>query len=131
MLNILLAVAVAAGMSSCKEDWTVKNVPPIPEVAQGFGYVSGFENGGSVMFAVEAPAAGSYTIEVVGRGTTEGSAGTGEISCGTSSAPLTFSNLGSWAGQTVSLQLQAGTNDIIISAGQGNGLFHIDYIELK
>lgn len=117
--------------ASCKEDWTIKNVPPIPESAQGFGYVSGFENGGSVLFAVEVQSEGTYTIGIVGRGTTEGTAGTGEISANGTSAALNFANLGSWAEQTVTLPLKAGINDIEISGAGGNGLFHIDYIELK
>lgn len=117
--------------TSCKEDWTIKEVPAIPESAQGFGYVSGFENGGSVLFAVEVPADGTYTIAVVGRGTTEGTAGTGEISANGTSVELNFSNLGSWAEQTVTLPLNGGINDIEISGAGGNGLFHIDYIELK
>lgn len=117
--------------TSCKEDWTIKDVPPIPESAQGFGYVAGFENGGSVLFAVEADADATYTIAVVGRGTTEGTAGTGKISANGMSVALSFSNLGSWAEQAVSLPLKKGINNIEISAAGGNGLFHIDYIELK
>lgn len=131
-LVFTMILAGAALLSaSCKEDWTIKDVPAIPESAQGFGYVSGFEGGGSVLFAVEVPSDGTYTIGVVGRGTTEGSLGTGEISANGTSAALTFGNLGSWAEETVTLPLKAGVNDIEISGAGGNGLFHIDYIELK
>lgn len=126
----MMAAAVMLS-ASCKEDWTIKNVPAIPESAQGFGYVAGFEGGGSVLFAVEVPADGTYTVCVVGRGTTEGTAGTGEISANGTSVALDFENLGSWAVQTVTLPLKAGINDIEISGNGGNGLFHIDYIELK
>lgn len=131
IFKIMIAVMVLALSTSCKEDWTVKEVPPVPEKAQGFGYVSGFENDGSVIFAVEVPSAGTYNITVVGRGSVEGTPGTGEIKAGKSQANLSFTNIGSWAGQTVSLQLETGTNYVEILAGTGNGLFHIDYIELK
>lgn len=131
LIYTMIMAATVLLSASCKEDWTIKDVPPIPESAQGFGYVAGFDGGGSVLFAVEVPADGTYTIGVVGRGTTEGTAGTGEITANGTSVALNFANLGSWGEQTVTLPLKAGINDIEISGNGGNGLFHIDYIELK
>lgn len=127
---IALFVAVVS-FTGCKKDWTIKDAPAIQERPNGFGYVSGFENGGDVLYAVEVASAGNYQIVVRGRATEEGVPGTGVISAGSSQASFTFANIGAWQDANVTLSLEAGVNDITVSAGDGNGLFHLDYIELK
>lgn len=129
---IVAMVAAVFLMTSCRNDWTIKDMPPVPEKADGAGYVTGFdESEAAVIIPVEVPAAGNYRIAVCGRASQDGTPGTGAISCGSSSAQLSFGQAYSWAESEVTLSLEAGVNNLVISGENGNGLFHIDYIEVR
>lgn len=123
----LLALLTA----SCKEDWTIKDVPVIPEKAVGPGYVAGFEEDGSLIIPVEVAADGNYTVTVTGRASEDGTTGTGTVSCGGADADISFAKAGSWSTCDVTLPLKKGANDVVISKGGGNGLFHVDFIDVK
>lgn len=129
---VVVFVAVAILMGSCRNDWTIKDMPPVPEKAEGAGYVAGMENeGAAVVIPVEVASAGPCTVVVCGRATKDGTPGTGSISSGSSSAQITFNQAYTWSECEVTLTLEAGVNDVVISGDEGNGLFHIDYIEVK
>lgn len=129
---IIAFIAMAGLMSSCRNDWTIKDMPPVPEKADGAGYVTGLETeGAAVIIPVEAASAGPRTIVVRGRATQDGTPGTGSISCGSASAQVTFSQAYTWSDCEVTLDLEAGVNDVVISGKDGNGLFQVDYIEVR
>lgn len=119
-------------LGSCRNDWTIKDMPPVPEKAAGAGYVTGFDSeDASIVIPVQVESAGSHTVTVRGRAVSDEAAGTGTISAGTSSATLTFNEAYVWSDCEVSLELQAGVNEIIISGANGNGAFQVDYIDVK
>lgn len=127
---VLAAVAVL--LSSCRNDWTIKDMPPVPEKADGAGYVEGFDaTGAAAVIPVEVDAGGSYRIAVRGRATEDGTAGTGQIACGASTAALTFDQAYTWGDCEVTLDLAAGVNYLEISGEGANGLFQIDYLEIR
>lgn len=129
---LIVFIAMAWLMSSCRNDWTIKDMPPVPEKADGAGYVTGLETeGAAVIIPVEAASAGPRTIVVRGRATEDGTPGTGSISCGSASAQVTFSQAYTWSDCEVTLDLEAGVNDVVISGKDGNGLFQVDYIEVR
>ena len=128
----IVAVAMVALMTSCRNDWTIKDMPPVPEKADGAGYVTGFDEVESaVIIPVEVSAAGNYKVAVRGRASQDGTAGTGSIAADGSSAQLSFQQAYSWSDCEVTLNLEAGVNNLVISGEGGNGLFHIDYIEVR
>ena len=125
-------VALTLLCGSCRNDWTIKDMPPVPAKANGAGYVSGFEaDGASLIIPVEVPADGEYTILIKGRASLGDTPGEGVVSTGSSSASFTLGKAYEWNDATVKLNLKAGVNDMRISKGSGNGLFQIDYIELQ
>lgn len=129
---LIAFIAMAWLMSSCRNDWTIKDMPPVPEKADGAGYVTGLETeGAAVIIPVEAASAGPRAIVVRGRATEDGTPGTGSISCGSASAQVTFSQAYTWSDCEVTLDLEAGVNDVVISGKDGNGLFQVDYIEVR
>ena len=129
---LIAFIAMAWLMSSCRNDWTIKDMPPVPEKADGAGYVTGLETeGAAVIIPVEAASAGPRTIVVRGRATEDGTPGTGSISCGSASAQVSFSQAYTWSDCEVTLDLEAGVNDVVISGKDGNGLFQVDYIEVR
>lgn len=129
---IIAFIAMAGLMSSCRNDWTIKDMPPVPEKADGAGYVTGLETeGAAVTIPVEVSAAGSRTIVVRGRATRDGSPGTGSITSGSASAQISFSQAYTWSDCEVTLDFEAGVNDVVISGKDGNGLFQVDYIEVR
>lgn len=128
---IIAFIAVAGLMSSCRNDWTIKDMPPVPEKADGAGYVTGLETeGAAVTIPVEVSSAGSHTIVVRGRATQDGTPGTGSITSASASAQITFSQAYTWSDCEVTLNLEAGVNNVVISGKDGNGLFQVDYIEV-
>lgn len=131
-MTLIAAAAASLLFCSCRNDWTIKDMPPVPEKAEGAGYVKGFETpGASIMIPVEVESAGAKTIVVRGRAVNDGTPGTGTISVDNSSAPISFDEAYKWSDCTVTLNLQAGVNNIMISGGDGNGAFQVDYIDLK
>ena len=129
---IIAFIAVAGLMSSCRNDWTIKDMPPVPEKADGAGYVTGLETeGAAVTIPVEVSSAGSHTIVVRGRATQDGTPGTGSITSASASAQITFSQAYTWSDCEVTLNLEAGVNNVVISGKDGNGLFQVDYIEVS
>lgn len=129
---IIAFIAVAGLMSSCRNDWTIKDMPPVPEKADGAGYVTGLETeGAAVTIPVEVSSAGSHTIVVRGRATQDGTPGTGSITSGSASAQISFSQAYTWSDCEVTLNLEAGVNNVVISGKDGNGLFQVDYIEVR
>lgn len=129
---IIAFIAVAGLMSSCRNDWTIKDMPPVPEKADGAGYVTGLETeGAAVTIPVEVSSAGSHTIVVRGRATQDGTPGTGSITSASASAQITFSQAYTWSYCEVTLNLEAGVNNVVISGKDGNGLFQVDYIEVR
>lgn len=129
---IIAFIAMAGLMSSCRNDWTIKDMPPVPEKADGAGYVTGLETeGAAVTIPVEVSAAGPRTIVVRGRATQDGTPGTGSIMSGSASAQITFSQAYTWSDCEVTLDLEAGVNDVVISGKDGNGMFQVDYIEVR
>lgn len=129
---IIAFIAVAGLMSSCRNDWTIKDMPPVPEKADGAGYVTGLETeGAAVTIPVEVSSAGSHTIVVRGRATQDGTPGTGSITSASASAQITFSQAYTWSDCEVTLNLEAGVNNVVISGKDGNGLFQVDYIEVR
>ena len=129
---IIAFIAVAGLMSSCRNDWTIKDMPPVPEKADGAGYVTGLETeGAAVTIPVEVSSAGSHTIVVRGRATQDGTPGTGSITSASASAQITFSQAYNWSDCEVTLNLEAGVNNVVISGKDGNGLFQVDYIEVR
>ena len=129
---IIAFIAVAGLMSSCSNDWTIKDMPPVPEKADGAGYVTGLETeGAAVTIPVEVSSAGSHTIVVRGRATQDGTPGTGSITSASASAQITFSQAYTWSDCEVTLNLEAGVNNVVISGKDGNGLFQVDYIEVR
>ena len=120
-------VAIAAIMCSCSSD----NKEMTNGSSSGeSGYVGDFSGKeASVLFAVEAPSAGTYTIIIKGRakGT---AAGTGVLTANGSGTDITFGGT-EWSECEASVSLNKGINDVEIGRGSGNGLFYIDYIELK
>lgn len=130
-IYIIAFIAVAGLMSSCRNDWTIKDMPPVPEKADGAGYVTGLETeGAAVTIPVEVSSAGSHTIVVRGRATQDGTPGTGSITSASASAQITFSQAYTWSDCEVTLNLEAGVNNVVISGKDGNGLFQVDYIEV-
>lgn len=130
-IYIIAFIAVAGLMSSCRNDWTIKDMPPVPEKADGAGYVTGLETeGAAVTIPVEVSSAGSHTIVVRGRATQDGTPGTGSITSASASAQITFSQAYTWSDCEVMLNLEAGVNNVVISGKDGNGLFQVDYIEV-
>lgn len=131
-IYIIAFIAVAGLMSSCRNDWTIKDMPPVPEKADGAGYVTGLETeGAAVTIPVEVSSAGSHTIVVRGRATQDGTPGTGSITSASASAQITFSQAYTWSDCEVTLNLEAGVNNVVISGKDGNGLFQVDYIEVR
>lgn len=129
---IIAFIAVAGLMSSCRNDWTIKDMPPVPEKADGAGYVTGLETeGAAVAIPVEVSAAGPRTIVVRGRAIQDGTPGTGSIMSGSASAQISFGQAYTWSDCEVTLDLEAGVNDVVISGKDGNGLFQVDYIEIR
>ena len=129
---IIISLMAMLLLGSCRKDLTIRDMSPVPERAEGAGYVTGFDTPQACIYIpVEVPTAGQYTITVRGRATQDGTVGTGEISVGTDNASISFDKAYVWSDCTVNLSLQAGVNDICISAGDGNGLFQTDYIDLK
>lgn len=125
-------IVLLAAFGSCRNDWTIKDMPPVPEKADGAGYVEGLDQeGAEVVIPVEMASAGDCRIVVRGRATVDGTAGTGAISAGSSSAALSFPQAYSWSDCEVSLHLEAGVNEVVISGLGGNGNFQVDYIEVK
>lgn len=125
-------MALTALLGSCRNDWTIKDMPPVPEKADGAGYVAGFENSdAALVIPVEAAAAGYCRIAVRGRATEDGTPGTGSVSCGASAAQISFPRAAVWQDCEVTLELVAGVNYVEISRAGGNGLFHVDYIEMR
>ena len=108
---IIAFIAVAGLMSSCRNAWTIKDMPPVPGKAAGAGYVTG--------------------PETEGRATQDGTPGTGSITSGSASAQITFSQAYTWSDCEVTLNLEAGVNNVVISGKDGNGLFQVDYIEVR
>ena len=107
-------------------------MPPVPEKADGAGYVTGLETeGAAVTIPVEVSSAGSHTIVVRGRATQDGTPGTGSITSASASAQITFSQAYTWSDCEVTLNLEAGVNNVVISGKDGNGLFQVDYIEVR
>ena len=67
-----------------------------------------------------------------GRATQDGTPGTGAVSVADgASADFSFAKAGAWQDVTVQLALPAGVSQLDINRGSGNGLFDIDYIEVK
>lgn len=129
---IIAFIAMAGLMGSCRNDWTIKDMPPVPEKADGAGYVTGLETGGAaVIIPVEAASAGPRTIVVRGRATQDGTPGTGSITSGSATVQISFSQAYTWSDCEVTLDLEAGVNDVVISGKDGNGLFQVDYIEVR
>lgn len=129
---IIAFIAMAGLMSSCRNDWTIKDMPPVPEKADGAGYVTGLETeGAAVTIPVEVSAAGPRTIVVRGRAIQDDTSGTGSITSGSASAQISFSQAYTWSDCEVTLDLEAGVNDVVISGKDGNGLFQVDYIEVR
>ena len=58
------------------------------------------------------------------------SAGTGVLTANGSDTDITFAG-SDWSECKATVNLNKGINDVEISRGSGNGLFYIDYIELK
>lgn len=133
ILTAALALAASLSFSGCANDWTIKDVPPIAEKADGFGYASGFDTEASgVIIPVEVTAADTYNIVLHGRATQDGTPGTGAVSVADgASADFSFAKAGAWQDVTVQLALPAGVSQLDINRGSGNGLFDIDYIEVK
>lgn len=126
-------IAITVGLMSCKNDWTIDDadLPPIVENSDGFGSVGDFTGeGASVLFAVEVPVTDDYTVIVRGRASSD-IPGTGIIKVNGSEEQVSFNEQYVWKDQTVTVRLEQGMNDIDICKGSGNGMFFIDYIELK
>lgn len=83
----------------------------------------------SVLFAVEAPSAGSYSITIKGRAKVS-TAGTGVLTANGTNTDISFAG-SDWSDCKATVSLKKGINDVEISRGSGNGLFYIDYIELN
>lgn len=131
-IYLLTGIVLLTLMGACKNDWTIKDMPPVPEKGEGAGYVTGFTDAGAaVIIPVEVSSAGSYQIVVKGRATQDGTPGTGSVKCNGSTAAISFGQAYTWSECGVSLTLQAGTNNIEITGAGGNGLFEVDYIELR
>lgn len=132
VVYLVVGIMMAVALDSCRNDWTIKDMPPVPEKADGAGYVAGFESEtAGIVIPVEVSASGSYTIVVRGRASVDGVIGTGVISAGASSASVSFPQAYAWGDCQVTLNLEAGVNQIVISGEGGNGNFQVDYIEVK
>lgn len=132
IVYLIAGIMVAIALDSCRNDWTIKDMPPVPEKADGTGYVAGFESeAAGIVIPVEVGASGSYTIVVRGRASVDGVTGTGVISTGASSASVSFPQAYVWGECQVALNLESGVNHIVISGEGGNGNFQVDYIEVK
>lgn len=132
IIYLIVGLMMTIVLDSCKNDWAIKDMPPVPEKADGAGYVTGFDSADAgIVIPVEVSSAGSYTVVVRGRASFDGEAGTGEISSGASSASLSFPKAYVWEDCQVTLNLQAGVNNIVISGEGGNGNFQVDYIEVR
>ena len=114
-------IAITVGLMSCKNDLTIDDadLPPIAENSDGFGYVGNFTGeGASVLFAVEVPASSDIP-------------GAGVFKVNGDEKQISFDEQYVWKDQTVTVRLNQGVNDVDICKGSGNGMFFIDYIELK
>lgn len=132
IICLVVVIIMTVALESCRNDWTIKDMPPVPEKAEGTGYVTGFDSGDAgIVIPVEVEAAGSYAIVVRGRASIDGETGTGRISTGSSSASLSFPQAYVWNDCQVTLDFEAGVNHIVISGEDGNGNFQVDYIEVK
>lgn len=132
IIYFVVGIMMAVALDSCRNDWTIKDMPPVPDKADGAGYVAGFESEtAGIVIPVEVSAPGSYTIVVRGRSSVDGVTGTGMISAGASSASVSFPQAYVWGDCQVALNLEAGVNQIVISGEGGNGNFQVDYIEVK
>ena len=130
VLSFLMAMTV---LVSCKNDWTIDDadLPPIAENPDGFGCVGNFTGeGASVLFAVEVAAAGEYTVVVRGRASSD-VPGTGILKVNGDEQQISFDERYVWKDYTVTVRLDKGVNDVDVCRGGGNGMFFIDYIELK
>ena len=126
-------IAITVGLMSCKNDWTIDDadLPPIAENSDGFGYVGNFTGeGASVLFAVEVPVTRDYTVIVRGRASSD-IPGAGVFKVNGDEKQISFDEQYVWKDQTVTVRLNQGVNDVDICKGSGNGMFFIDYIELK
>lgn len=131
IICLVVGVVMALVLDSCRNDWTIKDMPPVPEKADGAGYVTGFDSEtAGIIIPVEVDAPGSYTVVVRGRASIDGETGTGTVSSGVSSAAVSFSKAHVWGDCQITLDLEAGVNRIIISGEGGNGCFQVDYIEV-
>ena len=123
-----IIVALAAVICSCSSD--NKESSNNGSSSNESGYVGDFSGKeASVLFAVEAPSAGSYSITIKGRakGIT---AGTGVLTANGTNTDISFAG-SDWSECKATVSLKKGINDVEIGRGSGNGLFYIDYIELK
>lgn len=123
-------LALAAVICSCSNNDDDNKESSKDSNAKESGYVGDFSGKeASVLFAVEAPSAGSYSITIKGRAK-GGSAGTGVLTANGSDTDITFAG-SDWSECKATVNLNKGINDVEISRSSGNGLFYIDYIELK
>lgn len=122
-----IIVALAAVICSCSSDDKESSNGSSSKESGYVGDFSGKE--ASVLFAVEAPSAGSYSITIKGRA--KGStAGTGVLTANGTNTDISFAG-SDWSDCKATVSLKKGINDVGISRGSGNGLFYIDYIELN
>ena len=122
-------LALAAVICSCSNNDDNKESSKDSNAKES-GYVGDFSGKeASVLFAVEAPSAGSYSIPIKGRAKGS-SAGTGVLTANGSDTDITFAG-SDWSECKATVNLNKGINDVELSRGSGNGLFYIDYIELK
>ena len=122
-------LALAAVICSCNNDDDNKESSKDSNAKES-GYVGDFSGKeASVLFAVEAPSAGSYsiTIKVRAKGN---SAGSGVLTANGSDTDITFAG-SDWSECKATVSLNKGIYDVEISRGNGNGLVYNDYIELK
>ena len=129
IFSFFIAMAV---LMSCKNDWTIDDadLPPIAENSDGFGYVGNFTGeGASVLFSVEVPVTSEYTIIV--RRASSDIPGTGVFKVNGDEKQISFDEQYVWKDQTVTVRLNQGVNYVDVCKGSGNGMFFIDYIELK
>ena len=130
IFSFFIAMAV---LMSCKNDWTIDDADllPIAENSDGFGYVGNFTGeGASVLFSVEIPVTSEYTIIVRGRASSD-IPGTGVFKVNGDEKQISFDEQYVWKDQTVAVRLNQGVNYVDVCKGSGNGMFFIDYIELK
>ena len=122
-----IIVALAAVICSCSSDDKESSNGSSSKESGYVGDFSGKE--ASVLFAVEAPSAGSYSITIKGRAKVS-TAGTGVLTANGTNTDISFAG-SDWSDCKATVSLKKGINDVEISRGSGNGLFYIDYIELN